>query len=94
MVLGVSERLEVELLLGVVGLEVEFESMVCSGRWLRPGGGTCATGLVEFLGAWVPLVPVTSSVGVDVVSSSPLILSVGSFFHLSPFFFHFSTPSQ
>jgi hypothetical protein len=35
---------------------------------------TCATCWAEFLGTWVPLVPVTSRVGADVVSSSPLIL--------------------
>jgi hypothetical protein len=38
-----------------------------SGHQLRLEG-TCATGLAEFLGAWVPLVPLTSGVGVDVVS--------------------------
>ena len=36
--------------------------------------GTQATGLAEFLHAWVELVPVTPSVGTDVVSSSLLIL--------------------
>jgi hypothetical protein len=36
--------------------------------------GTCATGQAQFLGAWVPLVPVTSHVGADFVSSSPLVL--------------------
>jgi hypothetical protein len=64
----------VELPLGVVGLVAEFESKVCSEHWPRPEG-TCATGRAEFLGAWVPLVPLTSGVGADVVSSSPLILS-------------------
>ena len=39
--------------------------------------GTCVTGLVEFLRVLVPLVPVTSGVGTDVVSSSPLILWSG-----------------
>ena len=73
LVLGVLEHLGVELPLGVVGLAAEFVPKVCSGHWLRPEG-TCATGWVEFLGAWVLLVPVTSGVGVDVVSSPPLIL--------------------
>ena len=67
------EHLGVELPLGVVGLAVEFAPKVCSGHWPRPEG-TCATGQVEFLGAWVLLVPVTPGVGADVVSSSPLIL--------------------
>jgi hypothetical protein len=62
-----------ELLLGVVGLTAEFAPKVCSGHWLRLEG-TCATGPVEFLRAWVSLVPVTFGVGADVVSSSPLIL--------------------
>ena len=35
---------------------------------------TRGTGLVEFLLIWVLLVPVTPSVGTEVVSSSPLIL--------------------
>jgi hypothetical protein len=72
-VLGMLERLGVELPLGVVGLAVEFEPKVCSGHWLR-SEGTRATGWVGILGAWVLLVPVISSVGADVVSSSPLIL--------------------
>jgi hypothetical protein len=63
----------VELPLGVVGLAAEFLSNVCSGHQLRQEG-TCCTGQVEFLGACVPLVPVTPGVGADVVSSSPLIL--------------------
>ena len=50
MVLGVLERLGVELPLGVVGLAVEFMPKVCSGHRLRLEG-TCATGQVEFLGA-------------------------------------------
>jgi hypothetical protein len=68
--LGVLECLGMELYLGFVRLGMEFEPLVCSGHWLRPKG-TCATGGVEFLGAWVLLVPVTSSVGAGVVSSSP-----------------------
>lgn len=72
-ILGVLEHLGVELLLGFVGLAVEFGPKVCSGHWPRPEG-TCVTGWMEFLGAWIPLVPVTSSIGTDVVSSSPLIL--------------------
>jgi hypothetical protein len=67
------EHLGVELLLGVVGLAMEFEPKVCSGHQLRLEA-TCTTGQVEFLGAWIPLVPVTPSVWADVVSSSPLIL--------------------
>ena len=73
MILCVLEYLGVDLHLGVVGLAAEFEPKVCSGH--RPRlEGTRATGLVEFLGAWVLLVPVTSGVGVDVVFSSHLIL--------------------
>ena len=41
--------------------------------------GTLATGVVEFLGAWVLLVSVTSGVGADFVSSSmiPGVLALG-----------------
>jgi hypothetical protein len=67
------ECLGVELLLDVVGLAVEFLPKVSSEHWLRTKG-THATGWVELLGVWVPLVPITSGVRVDVVSSSPLIL--------------------
>ena len=56
-----------ELPLGVVGLAAEFVPKVCSGHWPSLEG-TSATGQTEFLGAWVPLVPLTSGVGVDVVS--------------------------
>jgi hypothetical protein len=63
----------VELLLGVLGLAAEFAPKVCSGHWTRPGG-TRASGRAEFLGTWVSRVPVTSSVGADVVSSSLLVL--------------------
>ena len=52
------EHLEVELLLGVVGLAAGLVPKVCSGHWPKPEG-TRATGRVEFLGAWVPLVPIT-----------------------------------
>ena len=72
-ILGMIEGLGVELPLGVVGLVVEFMPKVCSGHCLRPEG-TCATVWMEFLGAWALLVPVSSGVGSDVVSSSPLIL--------------------
>ena len=72
MILGVLEHLGVELTLSVVGLAAELELKVCSGH--RPRlEGTCATGWVEFLGAWVPLVPVMSGFGAD-ASSSSLIL--------------------
>ena len=60
---------------GVVGLAAEFVPKVCSGHYPRRAG-SCATDQAEFLAAWVPLVPVTSGVGADVVSSSPLILSM------------------
>jgi hypothetical protein len=73
MILGMSERLGVDLPLGVVGLAEEFAPKVCSVHQPRPEG-TCATDWMEFLGAQILLVPVTSSVGADVVSSSPLIL--------------------
>jgi hypothetical protein len=63
------ELLGVELFLGVVGIAVELALKDCSGHWLRPEG-TYATGPVEFLGARVPMAPVTSGVGAVVVSSS------------------------
>ena len=53
---------------GVVGLAVELAPKVCSGHYPRRAGSR-ATGKAEFLPAWVPLVPVTSGVGADVVSS-------------------------
>jgi hypothetical protein len=68
-----SENLGVDLLLGIVELAAEFVPKFYSGHWPR-SEETYATGWVEFLGAWVLPVPVTSSVGADVVSSSPLIL--------------------
>ena len=67
------EHLGVELPLGVLGLAAEFTPKVCLGHQHRLEG-THATDQVESLVAWIPLVPVTSSVGADVVSSSPLIL--------------------
>ena len=70
MILGMLENLGVELPLVVVGLGVALAPIIYSGYWPRLEG-TCATDLVEFLCAWVPLVPVTPSVGRDVVSSSP-----------------------
>jgi hypothetical protein len=71
--LGLLECLGMEIFLCVVGLDEEFGPNVCSGN--RPRlEGTYATVRVEFLGDWVPLVPVTPSVGTDVVFSSPLIL--------------------
>lgn len=66
-------HLGVELPLGIMGLVAELAPKVCSGHRLRPER-TCATGWVEFLGAWVLLVPVTPGVGADVVAPSPLIL--------------------
>jgi hypothetical protein len=72
-VLGELEILGVELLLDVVGLAAEFEPKVCSGHRLRLEG-SCATGRVELPSAPVPLVPVTSGVGADVMFFSPLIL--------------------
>ena len=60
-------------LLVVVGLATEFVPKVCSGYQLGLKG-TCATGSVEFLCAWLLLILITSSVGADVVSASPLIL--------------------
>ena len=71
--LGVLEHLGVEFPLGVVGLAAEFGPQVCSGYQLRLEG-TCVIGRAEFLDSWAPLVLVTSGVGADVVSSSPLIL--------------------
>ena len=69
------ECLRIHLPPGFVGLAVEFATKVCSGHWPRPEV-THATGWVEFLVARALLVPVTSGVGADVVSSSPLILCV------------------
>jgi hypothetical protein len=56
-ILGMLKCLGMELLLGVVRLVAEFMPKVCSGHWPRPEG--TRAGLAEFLGAWVPLVPVT-----------------------------------
>ena len=72
-VLDVLELLEMELPLGVMGLTAEFMPKVCSGHQPRPEG-IHATGQEEFLGPWVLLFPVTSSLGADVVPSSPQIL--------------------
>jgi hypothetical protein len=72
-VLGVLECLGVDFLLCVVGLAAQLTSKACSGYWPRPEG-TCAIGQAEFLGAWVLQVLVTSDVGADVMSLSPLIL--------------------
>ena len=68
--------LGVELLLGVGNWPrlVEFMPKVCSVH--RPRlEGTCATGQVEFLGAWVLWFQLLPSVGADVVSSHALLLS-------------------
>ena len=73
MILGVLELLGVDLPVGIVGLAAEFMPKVCSGHQLR-SEGTCATGCAQFLGTWVLLVRVTSSVGADDVPSSPLTL--------------------
>jgi hypothetical protein len=70
-ILGVLELLAVELPLGVVGLTVEFAPKVCSGPGPDRPEGARATSLAEFLHACVQQVPVTPSVGTDVVSSSP-----------------------
>ena len=72
-VLGVLERLGLEVLLSVVGLAAKFAPKVCLGCRLRQEG-TAAIGWVEFPGAQVPLVAVTSGVGADILSFSPLIL--------------------
>lgn len=61
-VLVVLEHLGVDLLLSVVGLAAEFMPKVSSGRWPRQEG-THATDRSEFLGALVPLIPVTSGSG-------------------------------
>ena len=74
------EHPELELFLCFVGLAGELAPKVCSGHWPSLEG-TSATGQTEFLGAWVPLVPVTSSVGADVMSSSPLIMMMVSLSH-------------
>jgi hypothetical protein len=66
LILGMLEHLRVELPLGVVGLAAEFAPKVCSSaQGAGPGRleRTHATGLVELLHAWVPLVPITSGVG-------------------------------
>ena len=66
------EHLGVGLPSSIIGLTVELGSKVCSGHWPRQER-TCAIGQVEFLGARVPLIPVTSGDGAD-VSTSHLIL--------------------
>ena len=73
MILGVLECLGVELPLGVVGLSEEFVPKVCSGYQLGLKGN-CATGSVEFLCSCLLLILITSSVGADAESASPLIL--------------------
>jgi hypothetical protein len=55
--------------------------------------GTCATGLVEFLYAWIPLVPVNPGVGdrCCVLTSDPLILgSLSTWVWSRPLFSSFS----
>ena len=72
-ILGMLKCLGVGFPLGFVGLAEEFIPKVCSGH--QPiTEGTCATGQAVFMDPWIPLVPVTSDVGTDVVSFSPLIL--------------------
>ena len=61
-ILGILEFLGVELPLAV-GVASEFAPKICSWRWPARQEGACATGLVEFLHAWVPLVLVTPTVG-------------------------------
>ena len=61
-ILGILEHLGMERLLGIVGLAAEFATKVFSAYWLRQEG-TCATGQVEFLGAWVPLASVLPVLG-------------------------------
>jgi hypothetical protein len=62
MILGVLERLGLDLPLDVVGLAAEFAPKFCSGHQPRPEG-THATDLSEFLVACVPLIPVTPVLG-------------------------------
>jgi|UPI00001F7A40 hypothetical protein len=66
-----------ELPLDVVGLAAEFEPKVCSGKCPKTGRNLC-----NWLGGWVLLVPVTSGVGADVVSSSPDSMILGMLEHL------------
>ena len=72
-ILGVLDHLRVKLPLGVVREGPKPAPEVCSGNSFRQEG-TCATGWVGFLHPWIQLVLIPSSVGADVVSSSPLIL--------------------
>jgi hypothetical protein len=83
LILGELECLRVELPLAAVGLAAEFEPKDANPD--RPEG-THATGLAEFLGAWVPLVSVTPGVGdrccvltSDPPTSDPLILGLAHF---------------
>ena len=82
-ILGMLEHLGVKLLLAVVGLAGEFAPKVCSGHQLRPEG-TCVTCRAELLGAWVPLAPITSSVGANVIGLALYCLRMSSFI-VSPF---------
>lgn len=61
-----------KLLMGVVGLAVEFMRKVCSGH-LHRLEGTCAIGQ-EVAGLLDPTGPVILGVGTDAVFSLPLIL--------------------
>jgi hypothetical protein len=75
-VLGVLEYLRVALSPDVVGLGAEFVPKVCLGHLLRLEG-ICEIGPVEFLGAWVPLDPVTPDLGAVILSSSSDTMILG-----------------
>ena len=76
MIPGLLKCLGVELPLGVVGLGAEFVPKVCLGHLLRLEG-ICEIGPVEFLGAWVPLDPVTTDLGAVILSSSSDAMILG-----------------
>ena len=72
-ILGMLQCLVLKLPLGCVGLAVDLAPKIGSWNLLRPEG-TCATGWMGFLCLWILLIPVTPGVGMDVLSSSTLIL--------------------
>lgn len=72
-ILGIPEHLIFGLPLGIVGVDAELASKVCSEHWFRLEGtqATCRLGVPVSLG-----VPVTPGVGAIVVASSTVILGL------------------
>jgi hypothetical protein len=80
-ILDMLKHLGVELLLGVVGLAVDFATKVWTGHWPKLEA-TCATVQAEFLGAQDLLVPVTSWCWgrcCVLLTSNPMILGMSEY---------------